>query len=299
MVLYRHEKTASRRFQTQERSYQLVDFRFRLRTPVHSVASDAHQLFDHLSVPDSRNSDTIIELVEDGNQWELLHDDEVIDSSTIDGIVPMLHGNVLLTAYRSSDCMAALRAATVTCGDECLLIPAATGTGKTTLTAALMAHGFCYGSDDLVLLTREPVQIRPVPTPLSVKTGSWHVLGDLFSEILQLPIYVRADGKRVRYLSPRGGISRPSDSYKAKCAIFPSWVAGSSPQLRHISGADALARLTSSGYDLPNRMGREVGGVVESLVHWLSELPCFELRYGCIDDAVKAIVDLTSGAGSD
>ena len=73
MVLYRHEKTASRRFQTQERSYQLVDFRFRLRTPVHSVACDAHQLFAHLSVPDSRNSDTVIELVEDGNQWELLH----------------------------------------------------------------------------------------------------------------------------------------------------------------------------------------------------------------------------------
>src|SRR5262249_16049252 len=97
-----------------EDSYQLVDFRFRLRTPAGSIECEAARLFSHLHLSETNSSGVVVEVVEDGNEWLLLYDDEVVDRcSSAGAVIPMVHANVLLTAYRTSSCMAALHAAAV------------------------------------------------------------------------------------------------------------------------------------------------------------------------------------------
>ena len=64
-----------------------------------------------------------------------------------------------------------------------MLLPAISGSGKSTLTAALLAAGFGYCTDDLALLTGEPVRIRPVPTCLGLKRGSWNILAERLPQI--------------------------------------------------------------------------------------------------------------------
>jgi len=276
--------------QSAERSYQLVDFRFRLRTPAGSIASEAARLFSHVHLSDSSGSGVIVELVEDGNGWLLLYDDEVVDRCSSSGaVIPMLHANVLLTAYRTSGCMAALHAAAVIRNDTCVLMPGASGSGKTTLTAAAVAYGFQYCSDDLTLLTHEPVRIRPVPTCLGLKSGSWNVVAGLFPQIHELPTHVRADGKKIRYLPPGAGIAQTGDSCAVTRLVFPIWTLGSTPTARKIGTAEALARLTASGYDLPNRINNEV---VASLIRYISQMQCFELRYDFTEDAVRTLSNL-------
>ena len=178
--------------------------------------------------------------------------------------------------------MAALHAAAVTRGGDCIMMPATSGSGKTTLTAALLSHGFGYCTDDLALLTHEPVRIRPVPTCLGLKPGSWSVVDDVFPEIRQLPIYLRADGKQVRYLPPPS-MDGARDSYRARAIVFPAWSPGQTAEIRSISSVEGLSKLTASGYDLPNRINRDI---VECLIRWISRLPCFELRYDAPGDAV-------------
>jgi hypothetical protein len=247
---------------------------------------EADRLFGHLSLRDSDSPGVLLEVVNDGNQWLLMHEGRVADRcSTAAGVVPMLHSTVLLMAYSSSDCMAGLHAAAVTRGDHCIIMPATSGSGKSTLTAVLLSQGFGHCADDLALLTREPIRIRPVPTCLGLKAGSWNVLDDVFPQIGQLPIHVRADGKQVRYLPPpsAGG----ERDYNACAIVFPTWSAGQRPvQFRRIKAGEGLSRLTASGYDLRNRINREI---VESLIRWISDLPCFELRYDIPADAAAII----------
>jgi len=281
-----------------EHSYQLVDFRFRLRTPPGSIASEAARLFSHVHLSDKSGSSVVVELMEDGNEWLLLYDDVLVDRCSSSGaVIPMLHANVLLTAYRTSGCMAALHAAAVIRNDTCVLMPGASGSGKTTLTAAAVAYGFQYCSDDLTLLTHEPVRIRPVSTCLGLKSGSWNVLAGLFPQIHELPIHVRIDGKKIRYLPPGAGIAQTPASYAVTRLVFPVWTPGSAPACRKIGTAEALERLTASGYDLPNRINSEV---VAGLIRYISQMQCFELRYDSTQDAVRTLsilCDQTTVAG--
>ena len=177
--------------------------------------------------------------------------------------------------------MAGLHAAAVTRGGDCILMPATSGSGKSTLTAALLSRGFGYCTDDLALLTHEPVRVRSVPTCLGLKHGSWSVLDDVFPEIRHLPTHLRADGKQVRYLPPPSvGVPR---TYQARAIVFPVWSPGQQPaEIRRISSAEGLSRLSASGYDLRNRINRQVVGC---LIRWMSGLPCFELQYDVPTDA--------------
>jgi len=277
----RPRRVSHRQGSLQEHCYRLVDFHFRLRMP--SVfEADVNQLLAHLCLPDNRSPEVLLELADDGTGWSLLSEGQPVDRcSTAAGVVPMLHARILLMAYERSACLAALHAAAVTRGDACILMPATSGSGKSTLTAALVSQGFGYCSDDLALLTHEPVRIRPVPTCLGLKTGSWGVLSDVFPEICRLPTHLRADGKQVRYLP--APIIDANRTYRACAIVFPEWSAGQEPaQMRRISSAEGLSRLTDSGYDLRKRINAEI---VECLIQWISGLPCFELRYDRPTDA--------------
>jgi hypothetical protein len=168
-------------------------------------------------------------------------------------------------------------------------MPGASGSGKTTLTAAALAYGFQYCSDDLILLTHEPVRIRPVSTCLGLKSGSWNVLSGLIPGIHDLRTHIRPDGKKIRYLMPGDGIAHNRYSYTKTCIVFPVWTPGSVTKAQKIGTAEALARLTASGYDLPNRINNEV---VASLIRYISGMQCFELRYDSLEDAVRTLSDL-------
>jgi len=269
-----------------ERCYRLLDFQFKLRTPSAFLDTEAHELLSHFNAPDGGSSGVVLEIIQERDQWLLLHQGAVIDRTPSPaGVIPMLHANVLLMAYESSDCMAVLHAAAVTRRGQCVLMPAVSGSGKSTLAAGLVSSGFDYVSDDLVVLTREPIKIRAIPTRLGLKAGSWKALEHLFPEISQLTVYQRADGKEVKYLSLPQTATR-AVSCNAKAIVFPTWSADSDLEFRRITSAEALARLTAAGYDLPKRIDRDV---VESLIRWICGIPCFELRYSRLEDAVQSI----------
>ena len=272
--------------QSWERCYGIADFKFRLRTPSAPVRRETHALLSHLALTDSASPEALIELVDDGKQWFLISEERVIARCPrSSSFIPMLHAHLLLTAYRHSSCMAAIHAAVVTRDENCILMPAPSGSGKTTLAAVLMANGFGYCADDLALLTHDPVRVRPVATSLGLKSGSWKVVGYLFPELSRLREYRRADGQRIKYLPPPQN-TRVRDNYTPQCIIFPSREPGCQTELKDISSAEALTRLTEAGYDLPERINRDVVG---SLIRWISQMPCFTLRFDSAEDAAREI----------
>lgn len=72
-----------------------------------------------------------------------------------------------------------LHCAALELNDRGILISAASGTGKTTLAAALATNGWSYLSDESVALDVEPVRVSGFPKPLMIKMGARELLPQL------------------------------------------------------------------------------------------------------------------------
>ena len=60
---------------------------------------------------------------------------------------------------------------------------------------------------------------------------------------------------------------------------------------RHLPARElaGLRPLEFAGYDLPHRINADI---VETLIKWISDIPCFELHYSELDQAVDQILKL-------
>jgi hypothetical protein len=160
------------------------------------------------------------------------------------------------------------------------------------LTAALVASGYDYCTDELVLIERDSPRVRTAPVAISTKSGSWPVLRKYYPDIESLPVYLRADGKSVRYLLPRGSqASTFTQGSQVQAIVFPRYEPGQAPRLSGITAGDALCRVTDAGYDVEGGLDRQS---VVDLIHWISGQRCYELLFDDLDDAVAAVAGLLS-----
>ncbi|MBN1237501.1 MAG: PqqD family peptide modification chaperone [Gammaproteobacteria bacterium] len=264
--------------------YRLLDFRFTLSSNDPAVADVAAGLLGHLET--GEEAPAVIDVVRDGGRWQLWVDERFVDScGSAAEIAPMLHANVLMTAYARTTCLAAIHAAAVLRDGACVLLPAVSGSGKSTLTGALLAAGMGYCTDDLAVLVGTPVRVRPAPVAIGLKQGAWPVLEDKLPGLRSAPTHVRSDGRKIRYLTVPG---TPADrTYPVRALIFPSYRSGAETSWRRIGVAEAFMELTRAGYDA--RLSVEL---IRVLLDWLAGVPSYRLRYGDIDSGVGAVCDI-------
>jgi hypothetical protein len=179
-------------------------------------------------------------------------------------------------------------------GQKCLLLPAAPGSGKTTLTAALTAAGFQYFSDEVALLEEPDLEVRPVPISLSVKSGALEVLAPLFPQLRRSANHTREDFETVTYLNPptvsfRAGLNQ---THPAGWIVFPQYSARATTELRAIGKAEALARLMGEILVVAKPLDKRA---VRSLVRWIQRVECYELPNSSLSQAVQLIGSLLKG----
>ncbi len=278
-----------------EYRFRILDTCFQLKVPTKNELRLVTPLLSHLSVPEETKYDVHLSIVCVDGRYLLLHDKKPVDwCAHTNGIVPMLHGNVVVIAYERSRCLIGLHAAAVYHREKCILIPAPSGSGKSTLTAALVGSGFSHCADDLVLLTQAPVCMRPVPIAVGLKAGSWNLLASYHPNLASLPTHLRSDGKHVRYLVPADNTIVPmaSQPLPIDYIVFSQFVEDEDKAvLTEISAAEELCRLAEAGYEIQDEMTAES---VEQLVDWITNIPCYAIRYNQLDDAVSFIQSLVS-----
>jgi hypothetical protein len=275
-----------------ERRYRLLETVMRIRFSESGMAQIAQAVFAHLGVSDDEPYDFSLDVQRDQDGHSLHCNGELVERCvTEEELAPLLHAYAAGEACSIAENLIAIHAAAISRGKECIVLPAKAGNGKSTLTGALIRSGFEYCTDELVLLKRQTHSVQAVPVGIALKPGSWSLLGSFHPELEDLPVFLRPDGKRVRYLLPD---KQAFPSNTARChpihsLVFPIFHPTETTGLDRISPAEALCRLAEAGYDMEGGLDRER---VTELVGWISGISCYELRVNDLQEAVSRMAEL-------
>jgi hypothetical protein len=174
------------------------------------------------------------------------------------------------------------------CGTDtaCVVMPADTNVGKTTLTAALMHSGLQFFSDDSAAFDRHTMRVAPMPFALMIREGSWPVLASRFPELASAPVLER-NGCNVRFLAPPN--SQPSAGVPAKCLLFIEFKPGAATVLEPLTPFESLLRLQKSGFWVAHDRDS-----IGTFLSWLQSIPAYQAVYSDLDEATALVHRLLS-----
>ena len=275
-----------------ERRYRLLETVIRIRFSEPDMEQVATAVFAHLGVSNDEPYNLSLDIHRDSNGYHLYCNEGLVEECvTEEELAPLLHAYAGGEAFYNAEYLIAIHAAAISRGNACIVLPAKAGNGKSTLTGALIGSGFHYCTDELVLLKRQTHTIQTVPVGIALKPGSWRLLQPYHPGLEDLPVSLRPDGKRVRYLLP----SKPAfpdntaRSYAVHSLVFPAYKATYATALDPISPADALCRLAEAGYDMQGGLDKDR---VSELVNWIKGISCYELRVNDLQEAVTTMSEL-------
>lgn len=201
-------------------------------------------------------------------------------------VAPTVKALLAQLVLARSDYALAVHAAALASRRGVVLLPGVSGAGKTTLAAALHAHGFEYLGDDTIVLERGSLDVRPVPFAPAVKAGAWPLVAARDRRLYAARAELRPDLKVVRYLRPRRGRAQ---SRPARWIVFPAWREAGAGGLRPLDRASALKRLIALCYAPQRRLGADD---LAALVAWIARCECYELGCADLDAAVRQVAAL-------
>ena len=167
-----------------------------------------------------------------------------------------------------------------------LLLPAASESGKSTLTAGLVRAGLRYLSDEAVPIGWDTALARPYPKPISLDPGAFALFPEWTPEFgIGHDPHAAAQG----HIAP--GSARP-DAVGAPCPIgfvvFPQYLPGAATRLEPVSKGTALLELCKNTFRF-NQHGRRA---LDHLAPIASDAACLRLIMGDLAPAVDLLLSL-------
>ncbi len=193
---------------TRHRYYRLHGKTFEISTDSPELEDEIRPRLESLQV-DPSPADFHLALFDTAEAFTLWHGPECLAA---EDSVAAMRARLLQEMVRLSEpdrqWLALLHAGACAIDARCVIFPAGSHSGKTTLAAILMRHGFSLLSDDFVGLERGSLRIPPMPFALAVREGSWPVLSRHYPDLLGRPTVDRF-GEQVKFLPPSPVASGP------------------------------------------------------------------------------------------
>ncbi|MEM9529783.1 MAG: PqqD family peptide modification chaperone [Pseudomonadota bacterium] len=271
--------------------YRLLDTVVRVHYLRPEHAAWVHPVLAHMEVVDAPADYVITTAESENGLFAFLDHKPALQCEELSQLAPLIKFKILSLAGQAQDYLLNVHAGAVSGGERCLLLPAAAGSGKTSLTAALINAGYRYFSDETALLDRSNCHIRPVPLALTVKTTGRKVLEDMYPALRSLPVHERSDDKSVQYLPPPAAAPSMDSSLPVSTIVFPQYTADKAGSLVPLSDADALGRILKHSVAFRRRLTL---ADARQLVSWIRTVDCFALSYQSFDEALAQIAQITA-----
>jgi len=274
----------------QVKSYVLLDSGFNVFASNTEIKNILLPLISHFPKT-SCNISHEIKIIKEEDSFLILDDDKLVGRcNAVNEIAPIVNGHVLAISFLEVGCLSVFHAGVIYENDGVVLFSAGSGSGKSTLTAALMCSGKLLFTDEVAILTHNKT-IRPAPGCIGLKEGSWNVMEQYYPSIFELTTHYRQDGKIVKFIPP---LSLPTTSQlengePVKAIVFPKYSTKHDTALASISTADALVKLTNSGYYMNQSLSH---ASVASLIGWIKGIPAYELLMDDLKEAVDLVETL-------
>lgn len=171
-----------------------------------------------------------------------------------------------------------------------MILPAAPGSGKSTLSAALAYAGWRFFSDEFALLDPATGQVWPMPRPISLKEASIDVIRHRHPDAVFGPEGVNVEKERfVHARPPAESIRRSGEPALPGWVITPRYRAGSPTTILPLPKAHALIKLADQSFNY-NYLG---AAGYQALAATIGSAHCFTLEYSDLDDVIARLTEMT------
>lgn len=278
-----------------------IDFgaaRARVRTALPTVAGMIRTLYGGYTTEDAEGMfDVTVDLRRVRGvrsfirpQCELLCDGvREIEPFPLDTPLPLLEWGTNYAIATRLFCYLLLHAGVVERGGRAIVMPAMPGSGKSTLTAALTLRGFRLLSDEFGVVRLGDARLLRMLRPLALKNESIDVIARFEPSAVIGPRFPKTHKGTVAHLAPQAShVDARQEVANPALVVFPSFDPSAGVELEPVKKTRAFARLAVNSFNY-HALGPDAFDALGRLV---DESSCWQLRYGDLDGAIKAIGEL-------
>lgn len=214
----------------------------------------------------------------------------------LDQLLPHFEWGVNWAAANMLNGHLLLHSGSVEVAGQGILMVANPGSGKSTLTAALVGRGARLLSDEFGVVRIADGSLRAMIKPIALKNRSIETIGQWAPDARFGPVYPNTrKGVLAHHAAPAASVSRRHETATPRIVIFPQWIESSPLEMDVVAPARAFMELAANSFNY------EVLGAVgfETVARLLEGCRCYRLQYGHLADAIDAIHGLCAPSPAD
>lgn len=186
-----------------------------------------------------------------------------------------------------------LHAAVLEKNGRALVMPAAPGSGKSTLCAALMLRGWRLLSDEHALISLDDNKLIPVCRPISLKNRSIKVISQFDSSAVFGPLCEDTHKGNVVHMKPdEQSVALDHQPVTPGWLVFPKYIPGADTRLTERIKETAFLKAGDQSFNY-SLLGAEGFEVMSRLIE---ACDCYNFSYSNLDEAVETFDKLSETA---
>ncbi|HZD60941.1 MAG TPA: hypothetical protein VE439_10890 [Anaerolineae bacterium] len=215
-----------------------------------------------------------------------------IDITSVEMLIEEIDYYVLDFVLLNLNQFIKIHAGVVAYGPGAIIIPGASGAGKTTLTYALTREGFDLLSDELALISTSSSDIYPFPRGLFLRRASFDLFSELRGKTRKEWFELNSERRYIVY-PPADRIRGFSKPARPTLMIFAEYRKGSELAIEEITAWSALVRLIDSSCLLDMALSEQSRKrAIDATLSFLNGLRCYNLVYYDLGQALGTIKDI-------